>query len=75
MWITESNRLQHLKFAILPGMLLTILFVAGLAAGMEFKDKLNGGKFDWLDILATMLGGLVGQLIQVLIIIIIFLLW
>lgn len=44
--------------------LLTILFVAGLAAGMEFKDKSYGDKWDWLDFLATILGGLVGQIIQ-----------
>lgn len=36
----------------------------GLAAGMEFKDKSYGDKWDWLDFLATILGGLVGQIIQ-----------
>ena len=38
-WIKESNRPNHLLYAIPAGALLTILFVAGLAAGMEFKDK------------------------------------
>lgn len=37
----------------------------GLAVGMEFKDKMYGGQFDWLDIAATLLGGIVGQLLQV----------
>lgn len=37
----------------------------GLAIGMEFKDKTYGGQFDWLDIAATLLGGIVGQLLQV----------
>lgn len=32
---------------------------------MEFKDKMYGGRFDWLDIAATLLGGIVGQLLQV----------
>ena len=52
--------------------LLTILFVAGLAAGMEFKDRAYGGKWDWLDLIATLLGGLVGQILQALVI---YLIW
>lgn len=45
--------------------LLAYYFVrGGLAAGMEFKDKSYGEKWDWLDFLATILGGLVGQIIQ-----------
>lgn len=36
--------------------------------GMEFKDRAYGGKWDWLDILATILGGIVGQMLQVLLI-------
>lgn len=63
-WITESNRQKHFWYAIPCGFLLTILFVAGLAAGMKFKDKSYGDKWDWLDFLATILGGLVGQIIQ-----------
>lgn len=63
--LKESNRTKHLKYAILPGALFTILFVAGLATGMEFKDKQHGGKWDWLDWIATMIGGVIGQAIQV----------
>lgn len=69
-WITESNRQKHFWYAIPCGFLLTILFVAGLACGMEFKDRCYGGKWDWLDILATILGGIVGQMLQVLLIVI-----
>lgn len=68
MWLTESNRDKHLLYAILPGFLFTILFVAGLASGMEYKDKLTGGKWDWLDWIATILGGLIGQIIQVIVV-------
>lgn len=57
--------MKHLKYAILPGALFTILFVAGLASGMEFKDKQYGNKWDWLDWLATMIGGTIGQAIQI----------
>ena len=66
-WITESNRLKHFLYAIPCAIILTILFVGGLAAGMEFKDKAHGGVWDWLDLLATILGGIVGQILQVLI--------
>ena len=60
MWLKESNRPKHLLYAIPCAILGTILFVFGLAIGMEFKDKMNGGKFDYLDIAATMIGGVIG---------------
>ena len=63
-WLKQSNRLKHLLYAIPIGLLGTILCVIGVASGMEFKDKLWGGKWDWLDWLATILGGLIGQIIQ-----------
>ena len=68
MWLTESNRQKHFLYAIPIGFLFTILCVLGVASGMEFKDKQYGNKWDWLDWTATMLGGLVGQLIQIIII-------
>ncbi len=68
MWLTESNRTKHLLYAIPIGMTLTILAVLGCAFGMEFKDRQHGGRFDWLDIAATMTGGAVGQAIQIIII-------
>lgn len=64
-WIKESNRPKHLFYAIPAGALFTILFVAGLAAGMEFKDRSYGNEWDWLDIAATLIGGIVGQVIQI----------
>lgn len=71
MWITESNRDKHLLYAIPSAFIGTILFAAGLAIGMEFKDKQWGGKFDWLDLIATLIGGIIGQILQILIIILI----
>ena len=38
---------------------------------MEFKDKQYGNKFDWLDIAATEIGGLIGQALQIILILII----
>ena len=69
-WIKESNRRKHLLYAIPIGLIFSILAVLGCAFGMEFKDKQYGGKFDWLDIAATMIGGTIGQLLQIIIILI-----
>ena len=63
MWFKESNRDKHFLYAIPCGLIGTELFVAGLATGMEFKDKLYGNKWDWIDWLMTMTGGLIGQAI------------
>lgn len=72
MWLLESNREKHFLYAIPSAFLLTVLFAAGLAVGMEFKDRQWGGRFDWLDLLATVLGGLVGQALQLLVLWLIF---
>lgn len=63
--------MKHLFYAIPAGVLLTILFVAGLAVDMEFKDRAYGNKWDWLDIAATLIGGVIGQVIQVVVLILI----
>ena len=68
MWLTESNRQKHFLYAIPIGLVFTILCVLGIASGMEFKDKEYGNQWDLLDWTATMLGGLIGQLIQIIII-------
>ena len=68
MWLLESNRMKHLVFAIPIGFVFTILCVLGVASGMEFKDRMHGGKWDWLDWLATMVGGLIGQAGQLLLV-------
>lgn len=70
MWLKESNRMQHLLYAIPIGLVFTILAVIGCAFGMEFKDKQYGNKFDWLDIAATLIGGAIGQVLQVIVLLI-----
>ena len=70
MWLKESNRQKHFLYAIPIGFLFTILCVLGVASGLEFKDKQYGGKFDWLDIAATMIGGLIGQSLQIIFILV-----
>ena len=64
-WLKESNRTKHLLYAIPIGFLFTILCVLGVASGMEFKDKAYGGKWDWLDWLATIIGGIIGQALTI----------
>lgn len=64
MWFTKSNRHKHFLYAIPCAAIGTILFVAGLATGMEFKDRQYGNKWDWIDWSMTMAGGLIGQAIQ-----------
>ena len=64
----KSNRDKHFLYAIPIGLVFTILCVLGVASGLEFKDKQYGNQWDWLDWLATMLGGMVGQLLQIIII-------
>ena len=63
-WFGRSNRWKHFIFAVPLGFVFTILCVLGCASGMEFKDYSWGGKWDWLDWTATMLGGLLGQAFQ-----------
>lgn len=74
-WFGVSNRNKHFEYAIPIGFVFTILCVLGLASGMELKDKLKGGIWDWKDWWATMLGGLVGQILQIALIIIIVLIF
>ena len=68
MWLKESDRPKHLLYSIPAAFVGTILFSTGLAFGMEFKDKQNGGKFDWLDIAADEIGGVIGQALQIIVI-------
>lgn len=70
-WLKESNRIEHLFYAIPIGLVFTILAVLGCAFGMEFKDRQYGNSFDWLDVAATMIGGAVGQVLQIILIMLI----
>ena len=67
-WLKESNRIKHLLYAIPIGLVFTILAVLGCAFGMEFKDRQYGNSFDWLDVAATLIGGIIGQVIRIIII-------
>lgn len=64
-WLKESNRLEHLRYGYITACFLSVLFTIGCAVGMEFKDWQYGGKFNFLDIAATALGGILGQIAQI----------
>ena len=68
-----SNRRKHFIGGFLCGLLLTVLFAAGAAAGMEFKDKSYGNKWDWSDFFSTVIGGILGNVVMFLLIWIVFL--
>jgi hypothetical protein len=70
-WMKESNRYKHLLGGLVIGFLPLHWWAgmyAALAAGlsMEFKDKAHGGKWDWIDCGMTVLGGVVGGLLTLL---------
>lgn len=71
MQLKESNWQKHLLYAIPIGLVFTILAILGCVFGMGFKDKEYVDKLDWFDIAATMIGGAIGQLLQIIIILII----
>lgn len=66
-WVTESNRLKHIKFGFYAGLYGTIFAAIGAGLAAEYKDKQYGNKFDWLDASATVIGGMFGQAAQLLI--------
>ena len=68
----DKSRWQHFSYAICLGFFLTILCVLGAAFALEFKDYQWGGKWDWKDLTCTLLGGIIGQILQILLFITIF---
>ena len=75
-WITESNRQYHFIGGLVLSFLFTFFCGLGAAIGLEFKDVQNQNPglkpwkyddwtaWDWRDFWATILGSLVGQILQ-----------
>lgn len=59
-WFKQSNRWKHLLYGFLVSIIAGLNFTLGCAAGMEFKDRAWGGKWDWIDFGLTVAGGLAG---------------
>lgn len=64
-WFTKSNRNKHFYVGIITGALFTIISPISIAFALEVKDKQWGGKFDWIDIIFTIAGGIIGQILQI----------
>lgn len=75
-WLTESNRPKHILVGFFIGLTLGVVAAFTAAASAEMKDWLWNGKrggtfgwvkgngFDWLDFIATMIGGIAGALFR-----------
>lgn len=63
-WFKQSNRWKHLLYGFLVSIIAGFAFTCGAAAGMEFKDRAWGGKWDWIDFGLTVAGALVGAAIR-----------
>lgn len=78
-WLKESNRWKHLLGGFFVSMITNIIFanviciVVGVyctvccAACLELKDKLYGNKWDWVDFILTIVGGIISTIIYVII--------
>jgi len=70
-WFKESNRWKHLVGGIGIGLFANGWYCAayagiGVAGALELKDKLWGGKWDWIDFALTITGTAIGFLIHLL---------
>ena len=66
-WFGKSNRYKHLLYAVIVSCITGFAFTCGVAAGMEFKDRQWGGKWDWTDFWLTVAGAWFGLMIRILI--------
>ena len=81
-WIKESNRWKHIIGGAALSLFFTFFCTLGAAIGMEFKDchhdngdipfkQWDWSCWDWLDFIATLIGGILGQIPIIIILIII----
>lgn len=66
-WWKASNRWKHFLFAIPIGAVCGAPFTTGVGLGMEVKDHLYGNKADFVDLLLTTVGGVIGHGIMLLV--------
>lgn len=69
-WLKESNRLKHIAGGIIVGLGADDNYCAaytgvGVSAALELKDKLWGGKWDWIDFALTLAGVIVGRVTRI----------
>ena len=71
-WLLNSNRWKHLAGGALIGLLCfdwwsALVAVGSSASCLELKDKLWGGRWDWVDWCLTLAGGALGYGVNLLI--------
>ena len=69
-WLKESHRWQYPVGGIAIGLASDSNYCAaiagiGIASSLELKDKLWGGRWDWIDLALTLSGVIVGRLIRI----------
>lgn len=62
---TDKTRWQHFWVGLVLSLFLTILCTLGAMTAAEYKDKAHGGLWDWQDWACGMIGGILGQALQV----------
>lgn len=74
-WLKESNRWKHLLGGFFVSLITNIIFaktmsiIIGIycsvccAGSLELKDKQYGNKWDWIDFVLTIVGGVIGTII------------
>lgn len=62
----DKTRWYHFIIGVGLSFVFTILCCLGAMTAAEYKDKAHGGKWDWADWSWGMVGGLIGQAVQVL---------
>lgn len=67
-WVTESDRLKHIQYGFYAGLCGTILAAIGAGLVEVYKNKQHYDKIDWLDVAATIIGGMFGQAAQLLLV-------
>lgn len=70
-WLKESNRYKHLIGGIILGLIaldvysmVMLSFCTG--AALEYKDKVHGNKWDWIDLSVTMIGAIISYYLKTL---------
>lgn len=69
LWFSESNRWKHLLGGFGIGLGSNSTYCAayagiGVASALELKDKLHGGRWDWIDWSLTVIGVIIGFILK-----------
>lgn len=67
-WVTQSSRLRHIKYGFYAGLCGTILAAIGAGLVTVYKEKQYNDEIDWLNVAATIMGGMFGQAAQLLLV-------